>query len=78
MNEPKWQNDDWKSVRPDHEKIACKDCFLREKDRKIGDTTIHGCSLSFCQAFSSKPTEILSDGADCDYYISEKETGDEE
>ena len=48
----KWEHDDWVTVQPDEEKIACKDCLFREPDREAGNgITIKGCTLGTCQIF---------------------------
>ena len=51
----KWEHDDWVTVQPDETKIACKDCYFREPDRKASDTvTIKGCTLEYLQSVSSR------------------------
>lgn len=73
MANPKWHDEDWTVNHPDPKEIACKDCFHREPDRKIGSTTIKGCTLAMCGAFASKPPGILFQGEKCPYYLNENE-----
>ena len=57
---------------PDENKIPCKDCMLREKDRTLGKgTVLKGATLGICDAFGIKPSYIIDDGEDCPYYIKE-------
>ena len=69
---PRFYDDNPVWVLPDENEIMCKDCYLREKDRKIGNTVIKGATLGICVAFKVKPQEILN-GEDCPYYIDENE-----
>lgn len=74
MANPRFEDDNWGSFeKPDLEKIKCKDCKWRAKDRKIGKTVIYGASLSVCKAYSVKPREILWKNEDCPYYMKEDE-----
>lgn len=80
MEKPRWYNDNWVCDHPDENKIPCKDCFLREKDRDLGDgNKLKGCTLGICQAFpKGKPSFVLWKGESCPYYIDENESEDEE
>ena len=61
---------------PDVNKIKCRDCMLREKDRPMNGWTIYGATLSMCDAFGDKPYEIAFNNEDCPYYISDSEEDD--
>jgi hypothetical protein len=61
--------------RPDIEKIQCKDCIFREKDRLNG--AIKGATLSVCDCYDGKPSEILWKNEECIYYESEDEPEDD-
>ena len=60
---------DMKLRRPDIQKIQCKDCIFREKDRFNG--AVKGATLSLCECFDGKPYDILWENAECIYYESE-------
>lgn len=69
----RWENENWTSEWPDPDKVVCKDCFHREKDRGFGGTKIPGCTLAMCQAYAHKPVDILISGVPCPYYLNENE-----
>ena len=75
----KWEHDDWVTVQPDETKIACKDCYFREPDRKASDTvTIKGCTLCICKVYQvAKPSEVMFDYEPCPYYLNENEDEEE-
>lgn len=75
----KWEHDDWVTVQPYETKIACKDCYFREPDRKASDTvTIKGCTLGICKVFQvAKPSEVMFDNEPCPYYLNENEDEEE-
>ena len=59
---------------PDLEKISCRDCAFRAKDRKIGKDTVNGAQLAMCEVFPLlKPNEVLWENEDCPYYIGDDE-----
>ena len=70
---PRWEKEKWNVTSPNDDEIVCKDCIYRLKDRKAGDTVIHGASLGECDVFKIKPVPILMDGEECPYYLSETE-----
>ena len=74
---PRWEEEDWVAEHPDPDKIPCKDCVYREKDREVGDTVILGAVLGMCQVYTDKPTHILFDGEDCPYHLTEEEMNEE-
>lgn len=76
----KWEHDDWVTVQPDEEKIACKDCLFREPDREAGNgITIKGCTLGTCQIFRvAKPSEILFGNESCPYHVGENEEDEDD
>ena len=75
----KWEHDDWVTVQPDETKIAYKDCYFREPDRKASDTvTIKGCTLGICKVYQvAKPSEVMFDYEPCPYYLNENEDEEE-
>ena len=75
----KWEHDDCVTVQPDETKIACKDCYFREPDRKASDTvTIKGCTLGICKVYQvAKPSEVMFDYEPCPYYLNENEDEEE-
>ena len=75
----KWEHDEWVTVQPDETKIACKDCYFREPDRKASDTvTIKGCTLGICKVYQvAKPSEVMFDYEPCAYYLNENEDEEE-
>ena len=75
----KWEHDDWVTVQPDETKIACKDCYFREPDRKASDTvTIKGCTLGICKVYQvAKPSEVMFDYEPCPYDLNENEDEEE-
>lgn len=73
QKKPKWYDEDWVSVQPDPEKISCRDCYFREKDRKIGPTVIYGSTLGICEVYDCKPDAILFKGVKCPYYVSDSD-----
>ena len=75
----KWEHDDWVTVQPDETKIACKDCYFREPDRKASDTvTIKGCTLGIYKVYQvAKPSEVMFDYEPCPYYLNENEDEEE-
>lgn len=80
----RWENEKWTVQHPDAEKIPCGDCVFRDPDRFVnGKLVCKGATLSTCKVFPGqgkggyKETNILFYGADCDYYVSEKEDADE-
>ena len=75
----KWEHDNWVTIHPDETKIACKDCYFREPDRKASDTvTIKGCILGICKVFQvAKPSEVMFDNEPCPYYLNENEDEEE-
>ena len=75
----KWEHDDWITVHPDETKIACKDCYFREPDRKASDTvTIKGSTLGICKVYQvAKPSEVMFDYEPCPYYLNENEDEEE-
>ena len=75
----KWEHDDWVTVQPDENKIAGKDCYFREPDRKASDTvTIKGCTLGICKVYQvAKPSEVMFDYEPCPYYLNENEDEEE-
>lgn len=72
---PKWDNENVKLEFPDEEKIQCKDCVFRLKDAKLpSGTVIKGCTKGLCEVYKvNKPHDVLWEGAECDYYVSEKD-----
>ena len=75
----KWEHDDWVTVQPDETKIACKDCYFREPDRKASDTvTNKGCTHGICKVYQvAKPSEVMFDYEPCPYYLNENEDEEE-
>lgn len=72
----RWDNEGIKFKSPDCNKIQCKDCLLREKDRPA--LGINGAALAVCEAYTSKPAEVLFKGDKCPYYICESDSEDGE
>lgn len=74
-NKPRWYNDNWVVNHPDPTKIKCADCYHRAKDvkNKEGKVIINGATKAVCNAYDYKPSEILWEGGDCDYYLSEND-----
>ena len=58
---------------PELDKVVCKDCVYRAKDIGRGKDAVNGAVLGTCEAYHIKPPSILLDGADCMYYLSEKD-----
>lgn len=57
---------------PDENKVWCKDCIFREKDRLGGK--VKGATLGLCEVYPRiKPHNVLWDNEECDYYQSEKD-----
>ena len=74
MNNPRFEDSNVSSLRfPDKEKVKCKDCILRLKDKKAGDVKIDGATLGACFVYPIKPPSILWKEADCPYYTGENE-----
>ena len=78
------ENESLKMVHPDDENVICKDCVFRDPDRIYkGKTVCKGSTLSTCKVFPGhdkggyKDTNILFYGADCDFYVSEKEESED-
>ena len=64
------------SVHPEQEKILCKDCVFRKPDVKLKNSTLYGATNAFCEVYpdgSGKPSEVIWDGAPCEYHVSEEE-----
>lgn len=72
----RWDDEKLVFEMPDINKIQCKNCFLREKDRT--ELGIKGATLAICDAYDHKPKEILWDGEDCPYFIDENEEDEDE
>jgi len=72
----RWDNEEFALQRPDENRIICKDCVFREKDRQFGKSVICGCTLDICQVYSNsnpKPHDILFKNKPCGYYVSEND-----
>lgn len=54
---------------PDVEKVWCKDCVFRAKDKG----NVKGATLAICDCFPryDKPLAILFDNVECEYYVDE-------
>ena len=76
----RWSDDNWVVRHPDENKIKCKDCVFRANDRMYNGKVVYaGACLGVCEVYSKgdKPNDILFDGAECEYYISEDEDEEE-
>ncbi|MCD8397547.1 MAG: hypothetical protein LUD12_10290 [Lachnospiraceae bacterium] len=72
MKNPRFTDEAIGALRqPDIDKINCKDCLLRAKDRLDGK--IKGATLSVCEVYEIKPHGILWQNDDCPYYIDDKD-----
>ncbi len=65
-----------KGQMPDPNKIACKDCVYRNRDKiTVNNRTIYvGVTKGFCDIYkrpqyAGKPNDILFMNADCEFYI---------
>lgn len=66
----RWDNEKLVFSLPDINKIKCKDCAYREKDRP--ELSIDGATLGICQVYEFKPVSILSGKSGCAYYVKEE------
>ena len=69
----RWENEDWKVETPKLDKVVCKNCVFREKDRYYKDKLVcEGATLGTCKVYPmTKPAGILFDGDDCEYHTEE-------
>ena len=69
------ENEDWVAKHPEADEIQCGDCVFRMPDSKQGDKVIiKGAAKGTCECYpKAKPSEVLWHGAECEYYVSEKE-----
>lgn len=64
---PRWYDENWIGRHPDPEKVACRDCRMREPDTEY----VKGSTKIMCAAFGMKPHGVLWDGEECEYYAKE-------
>ena len=76
---PRWADEDWVLDVPDPEKIECRDCTWRARDRRFPSGTVQpGSTLGVCQLLSVKPHRVLYGLEKCPYYLKEKNTKERE
>lgn len=72
--------DPLKGSWPDPDKIMCRDCVFRDKTEVVLSKKIIKCGITKneCEIYQKpnyKPTEILLQNAECDYYVNDSKNG---
>lgn len=67
----RWDDEDFNMQEPAKD-ILCTTCKHRLEPITIGDFTQDRAGFSYCDKFNPKPTDILWEGANCEYYEKEE------